>query len=267
MRRLIPAVLVLAVVAFGCASNPFHKAITKGDVEKVRSTIAADPEKAVETLKDGGYPLHLAVAHHKPDVVRYLLSKGADPNYQYENNGKTPLMRVWPNEVSWMHEIFQERFLDDRGVPKDEYIPILREVTILVDERLREVRAAGYEGDNTALILLEAGADINAVDVEGHNALWHILQYYGPVTVKLLLEEGTQDLDQCMKKVDSDLQKIMNKTLAREDLTTNEKFWIDYGYYSEQYVVWFLAFSRQISYYLIQREMVIREMGVEMIVQ
>lgn len=259
MKRFFPGVFILLVFAAGCVSDPFYKAITDGDLEEVRSTVEADPGKVVELLDNGGYPLIIAVSYYDPDVVRYLLSQGADPNYRYEGNGETPLMRVWPAEVMWMHEIFQERFPEDREVPSEEYLPILLEVARLVDERLKEVRAAGTEGDNLALILLDAGADINTLDAEGRNALWHVMQNYGPVTCRLLLEEGTENLGQCLSKIESVMEKITDETLTREDLTIHETHWYDYGHYSQTYIIRFLAFSRQLTHVQIIQELARRE--------
>ena len=260
MKRFFPGVFIVLVFAAGCVSDPFYRAIADGDLGKVRSTVEADPGKVVELLGNSGYPLIIAVSYYDPDVVRYLLSQGADPNYRYERNGMTPLMRVWPAEVMWMHEIFQERFPEDREVPSEEYLSILLEVASLVGERLKEVRAAGMEGgDNMALILLDAGADINTLDAQGHNALWHVMQYYGPVTCRLLIEEGTEDLEQCLKKIKSDMDKITNDTLRREDFTINETFWYDYGHYSQPYIIRFLAFSRQLTHLQITQELARRE--------
>ncbi|HUU02401.1 MAG TPA: ankyrin repeat domain-containing protein [Myxococcota bacterium] len=266
MKRFIPAILILLVFSVGCVRDPFYRAITKGDLEKIRTTVEADPGKAVEILDNGGYPLHIAAGYYDPEIVRYLLSKGADPNYRYKGNGMTPLMKAWPGEVMWMHKIFQERFPENRVVPTKEYLPILLEVVSLVNERLKEVRAAGAKGDNMAFILLDAGADINALDIEGRNALWYVMQNYGPVTCELLLEEGIEVLGPCLAKLKSDIDKITNDTLSREDLTIHETYWIDYGSYSQKYVIRFFAFSRQLTHLQIILELARRKRGVEVVV-
>ncbi|MBN1412460.1 MAG: hypothetical protein JW969_16555 [Spirochaetales bacterium] len=262
MRIFIFYVLIILLILSGCASDPYYNALSKGDLDKVRGIIEANPEMATEYFENGAYPLHVAVAYHKPDVVRYLLSVGADPNEQYEGNGLTPLMKVWPNDLEWMQSLFRKYFPVDAKVSQRDYLLAIIEISSMVDKKLLEARAAGSEGDNTALILLNAGADINAVDSEGRNALWHVIGRYGPVTLQLLLEEGTKDLQKPLNDIKIDIDKLVNETITYSDLGIHEKFWLDYGYHDQKYVIRIMAFSRQLSYYLIQRE-ILRRGGVE----
>ena len=68
-----------------------HDATERGDVEKVKTLLAADPSLVNAQLPSNkGTPLIFAIVYAKPEVAKLLLEKGADVNAK-ASNGQTAL--------------------------------------------------------------------------------------------------------------------------------------------------------------------------------
>ncbi|MGA2113246.1 MAG: ankyrin repeat domain-containing protein [Bryobacteraceae bacterium] len=68
----------------------FDKAITQGDLAKVRALIKTDPTLVVTKNEKGSTPLHLAAATSQKDISELLIANKADVNAK-ANDGTTPL--------------------------------------------------------------------------------------------------------------------------------------------------------------------------------
>jgi uncharacterized protein len=69
-----------------------HEAAAFGDLTRVRELVEAEPELVNRTSADGHWPLGLACFFVQPQIVDYLLEKGADVNAASQNNQRvTPL--------------------------------------------------------------------------------------------------------------------------------------------------------------------------------
>ncbi len=81
-----------AALALGPAlwADEIHEASKQGNLEKVRSLVDADPALVGAKDKGGETPLHWAAFNGNPDLVRFLLNKGADVDAK-NARGLTPL--------------------------------------------------------------------------------------------------------------------------------------------------------------------------------
>src|SRR3990172_891728 len=59
-----------------------HEAALAGDLRRVQELVERDPRLVNGLSMDGFAPLGLAAYLGRPEVVRYLLGKGADPEYK-----------------------------------------------------------------------------------------------------------------------------------------------------------------------------------------
>ncbi len=72
-------IVLAAVLALGPSlwADEIHEAARQGNLEKVRSLVDKDPALVAAKDKDGETPLHWAAYSGNPDLVRFLLDKGA----------------------------------------------------------------------------------------------------------------------------------------------------------------------------------------------
>lgn len=71
-----------------------HDAVKRGDLEKIRALLAADPRLATsrsETDTRGTYPLHVAAEFGQSAAAQVLLDKGARDSLLDQENGATAL--------------------------------------------------------------------------------------------------------------------------------------------------------------------------------
>jgi len=94
LAAIIPmALLGVACEQFqiGAARGGLHKAAKEGDMEKVKSLLAENPDKIDDKDPIYGYtPLHRAAHQGHYEVAEYLLDQGADVNAE-SKKGETPL--------------------------------------------------------------------------------------------------------------------------------------------------------------------------------
>ncbi|KAJ3750528.1 ankyrin repeat-containing domain protein [Lentinula detonsa] len=73
------------------SDNTLHGLAITGDVGKLETLTALDPDVDINALDEFGYtPLHLACDRGNTEIVRFLLSKGADSSIK-DSDGMTPL--------------------------------------------------------------------------------------------------------------------------------------------------------------------------------
>ena len=89
IRYILWGVLISFILLAGCAGTE-KKAELSGNLDDIKSIISENPGKINQKDKDGNSFLHLAVRAGNADMVKFLVSKGADVNMK-DNYGQTPL--------------------------------------------------------------------------------------------------------------------------------------------------------------------------------
>ena len=72
--------------------TPLHVACTRDAVHDVELLLGGGTNVNAQSF--GGTPLHTAIYHRDPVIVRLLLTAGADPNIPAPLDGKSPLDRA-----------------------------------------------------------------------------------------------------------------------------------------------------------------------------
>ncbi|XP_012519420.1 PREDICTED: POTE ankyrin domain family member A-like, partial [Propithecus coquereli] len=126
----------------------FHKAVYRGELEEVRKMFYYNRDVLNTTDKKHRTALHLACASRNAQVVAFLLDKKCDLN-PCDGENRTPLMKVCSCQL-FQHEMVKS--------------------------------AVQRQAQECIIMLLERGADPNAVDVHGNSAL-HYAAYNGNLSI------------------------------------------------------------------------------------
>lgn len=165
--QILGFLLVAGVTGFAA---PLDDAIQKGDTERAKALIAEDPTILEQQRPNTDTPLHRAAARGDAELVRFMLSKGADPDAS--RHGTTP---AWHAAVEGRGEALQA--LLEAGVNPNT--PIRRGQLLLAE-------AANANQAETVAVLLEAGARADAVNPLGSTALHAAAERDAAAIVKLL---------------------------------------------------------------------------------
>jgi len=169
-------VLVAAVAAGG-----LHDAIEKGDLERVRTLLAADPRALNDTAwAVARTPLHVAIRSQRVEVARYLIEQGAEVNAR-DRNGASVL-----NYASWWGPDEIAALLIDRGA----------DVRGDVDLRGRSPlhMAVTREQAGIVALLLARGAPVDGRHPDGYTPL-HLAVSRGQVAIAKALLDGGADVN------------------------------------------------------------------------
>jgi hypothetical protein len=153
--RVAAIVLIMLVFGIPAFSNEMNKAIEKGDLEKVKALLKANPE--LISQKGGGIlnqtPLQDAVFSRQTTIAEFLLANGADVDTK-DRSGDTVLgTALWGGNYA-MADIL--RLFEGKGGKAD----------------LTPLMAAALSCDSSQVsALLLHGADIKARDSAGNDAL------------------------------------------------------------------------------------------------
>jgi ankyrin repeat protein len=137
------------------------EAATAGDATRVSALVDGDRSLANAVARDGYSPLGLASFFKRPDVVKALLARGADPSAPSRDQGFTPL---------------HSAVATDAGEATAEIVRLLLEAGADPNAKSREggtpLHSAAYTGDQgIAELLLAYGADPSATDQKGQTPL------------------------------------------------------------------------------------------------
>lgn len=188
-RRCILALLILiGLIAIQVTAQAKEPAVSAAEQKAhdlycamIRSILADDAAGVNKCLEDGananpveGMPLRTAAVHGNIEIAKLLLTHGASPD-PLNHCGGSPLFRaVFTGRAEMV------KLLLDAGARQG------------LDKALRV--AAGQEKTDVLLLLISAGADVNAVDTDGQTAL-HVAARKGRVeSAKVLLQAGSDQL-------------------------------------------------------------------------
>ncbi|KAF5686699.1 ankyrin protein 1 [Fusarium denticulatum] len=161
-------------------STPLIQAISEGDLDIVKMLIEhkATVDKREAPPSDGlsRTPLQVAVDWNRPDIVQYLLEKGADPDAR-DSDG----IPVIGSAVSGGH-INMVQWLGDANADVN---------VICLDSKITPLHEA-YPHPEIVRLLLEHGADINKGNADSRTALNFAISKNSLATVQVLLEAKTK---------------------------------------------------------------------------
>lgn len=173
----------LAVVASLSAAPPVRgqsvfEAAREGDLELVRTMVAADAELVRATDDSDRTPLHLAAAYGHEQIIGFLLASGADVDAR-EEDGETPL-----HYAAWRSRLEAGRLLIGGGADVEIRNHWGRTPLLIVARETGNVDMAN--------VLLEAGALVNVRDEGGETPL-DLAAWRGFADlVHLLLDAGAE---------------------------------------------------------------------------
>ena len=95
LSRLIRSaqlVIFLALLGGSTAAlcGPIHDAARKGDANKIKALLQADPKLVADRDKNGDTPLHMACLHGQMAAAQALIDAGADVNAKNNYGAFTP---------------------------------------------------------------------------------------------------------------------------------------------------------------------------------
>ena len=131
--------------------------LSKGDVPAVKAVIEKSPRLVDARDGDGSTPLHYAAFSGDPDLVRFLIDKGAKVG-SMDAKSKTPLHIAVMNDRREAAAALLERGAAVEA--RDDY----QRTALVLCARERGQASLGR-------VLIEAGADVNAKDKFGSDAL------------------------------------------------------------------------------------------------
>jgi ankyrin repeat protein len=174
--RVILCLLLALYVSISAQGGEIHKAVTKGNQNKVAALLNDHPELLESKDNLGRTPLYLAVAHNQLEIAELLLANGADVNTR-DPQEHTPLIQaIWVYNHDKM-----VRLLLAKGA--DVNLPDKWGMTALA-------YAAKQGQVEDAKILIANDANINFVS--GMTPLYFAVMGTHTEMVKLLLASGAE---------------------------------------------------------------------------
>jgi ankyrin repeat protein len=159
--------------------GPIHDAARKGDVNKIKALLQADPKLVADVDKNGDTPLHVACLHGQLAAVQVLIDAGADVNAKNSYGAFTPgdLGAVFSSSS---HQdpvsLLSVHGVDTRDM-KNGYTPLH---LCLFANRHKEIMQ----------LLVAKGADVNARASSGATPLYFAVLRDQPDDVKFLIDKG-----------------------------------------------------------------------------
>lgn len=164
-----------------------------GDVSAIRYLLSHG--ESLQSLGDN-YDLNGAVFHGYPNLCQYLIEQGADVNKPQSDTGETPLHSSLCTADRKAHDLVLKILLANGANPNCATKPSVETDAFMRDIRTRAEtplhRAAAFGNAETIQMLLDAGAQVDAKDMNGDSALtwasWHLrprtilrMLCYGPI--------------------------------------------------------------------------------------
>ncbi len=178
MKRCSGLVLIILLAAGSVWPQEIFDVFRKGDVPAVKAMIEKTPRLVDARDGDGSTPLHYAALSGDPDLVRFLIDKGANVE-SMDAKSNTSLHIAVMNDRREAAAVLLERGAAVEA--RDDY----QRTALILCARERGQASLGR-------LLIEAGADVNAKDKFGSDAL-ELAAWRGKADlVDLLLEKGAR---------------------------------------------------------------------------
>jgi uncharacterized protein len=150
-----------------------------GDVSAIKFLLGQG--ESLQSLGDN-YDLNGAVFHGHPNLCEYLIAQGADVNRRLPGTGESPLHSALCTADRTRHDVVLKLLLTHGANPDCATNPGVETDAFMRDIRTRGEtplhRAAAFGTEATIQMLLDAGARVDARDVNGDSPLtwasWHL---------------------------------------------------------------------------------------------
>jgi ankyrin repeat protein len=165
----LAAILAIALISSSVAfCGPIHDAARKGDVNKVKALLKADPTLVSSKDKEGNTALHVAALHGEAAVAAALIDAGADVNAKNNYGAFTPGDLggfFWANGNNHQDAqvLLHVQGLDAKDM-KNGYTPL-------------DLALFAFKHKDLLELLVAKGADVNAQAASGSTPLfWAVVR-------------------------------------------------------------------------------------------
>lgn len=150
-----------------------------GDVSAIRFLLASG--ESLESMGEN-FGLNGAAFHGHWRLCQFLIEKGADVNHSLPDTGETPLHSALCTSSRTSHDVVVKVLLAGGANPNSVTRPSVETGAFMRDCRTKGEtplhRAAAFGTEETIQLLLDAGAAIDAKDMNGDSPLswasWHL---------------------------------------------------------------------------------------------
>ena len=176
--------------------TPLSEAAAAGNAAIIEMLLQAGADPKTVTTADGETVLMIAARSGNVEAVKVLLARGADANAKESYRGQTALMWAAAERHADVVKLLLERGADWKiqSLARETNIPKLSaasSVTPMARGGLTAFHFAAREGDiETGRVMLDAGVDINQVDVDGTSGLVVSILNKRYSYAKFLLDRG-----------------------------------------------------------------------------
>jgi ankyrin repeat protein len=207
IRYILFGSLIFCIILTGCAGTE-KKAASSGNLDYIKNIISENPGRINEKDKDGNSFLHLAVRAGNADIVKFLVSKGADVNIK-DNYDQTPLQIAAHSDnaevviqlVSSGAEINIKNSLGKTPLHYAVYYEQLQIVKYLISQgaeiNTKDIRSKTPLHDavidnlvEISKYLITKGAEVNAKDGDGKSSLHYTVINENLELIKSLVSSG-----------------------------------------------------------------------------
>lgn len=195
--------------------TPLYLSAMNGNYELTRYLLSSGADPYIgASWKDNATPVHTASAHGHLEIVGLLITKGAvDPNIA-DDHGITPLHYSARYRNADIVRFLLENNADVKI--RDSY-----NKTVLHGYEVSEIK--GDRLLTTLKILIDSGADINAISDIGETPLMNMVLINSKEAVKFLLENGADSKFKNKNGIDALHVAKVNNLLDIENLLLQKK--------------------------------------------
>jgi uncharacterized protein len=177
----LSALVLLGGSAFGADRIPgadFAIAIERGDLNGIKALVEGgqSPDTFIVYGENKQTPLLKAAWDGQTDIVKYLISKGANVNFRTSDFGQTPLSQAVTRGFDDTVEALLKGGADPKTKDRNGYTPFA-------------LAAMGGKFD-IAQVLLDKGADVNGTDAYGNTWLLACATTGNPEAIRWLVSKG-----------------------------------------------------------------------------